>query len=35
VRKSERSWAVASQLEDVLQEALGLGPDVAISVETG
>lgn len=34
VRKSERSWAVASQLEDVLQEALGLGPDVAINVES-
>ena len=34
VRKSERSWAVASQLEDVLQDALSLGADVAISVET-
>lgn len=34
VRKSERSWAVASQLEDVLQDALGLGADVAITVET-
>jgi hypothetical protein len=34
VRKSERSWAVASQLEDVLQDALGLGGSVAISVET-
>jgi hypothetical protein len=30
VRKAERSWDVASQLEDILQEALGLGPDVAI-----
>jgi hypothetical protein len=33
VRKSERSWNVASQLEDILQEALALGSDVAISVE--
>ena len=34
VRKSERSWNVASQLEDVLQEALGLGAGAAITVET-
>ncbi|HVA24933.1 MAG TPA: hypothetical protein VMW62_11135 [Chloroflexota bacterium] len=34
VRKSERSWNVASQLEDILQEVLGLGPDVAMTVET-
>jgi hypothetical protein len=34
VRKSERSWNVASQLEDVLQDALKLGAGVAISVET-
>jgi len=34
VRKSERSWNVASQLEDILQEALGLGLDVAITIET-
>ena len=34
VRKSERSWNVASQLEDVLQEALELGSDVAITIET-
>ena len=34
VRKPERSWDVASQLEDILSEALGLPPDVVISVET-
>ena len=34
VRKPERSWEVASQLEDILQETLGLPPDVVISVET-
>ena len=34
VRKIERSWNVASQLEDVLQEALSLGPEVSISLET-
>lgn len=34
VKKSERSWTVASQLEDVLQDALGLGADVPITVET-
>ncbi|HLG72094.1 MAG TPA: hypothetical protein VK009_16870 [Chloroflexota bacterium] len=34
VRKSERSWNVASQLEDVLQDALNLGPDVAVSITT-
>jgi hypothetical protein len=32
VRKSERSWNVASQLEDVLQEALGLGPNGRVSI---
>ncbi|HEX6513511.1 MAG TPA: hypothetical protein VF157_14495 [Chloroflexota bacterium] len=32
VRKSERSWNVASQLEDVLQDALGLGSNVTITV---
>ncbi len=34
VRKSERSWNVASQLEDILQDVLQLGADVSISVET-
>jgi hypothetical protein len=34
VRKSERSWNVASQLEDILQDVLQLGSDVRISVET-
>ena len=34
VRKSERSWNVASQLEDVLQDVLALGPDVGISITT-
>ena len=34
VRKSERSWNVASELEDILQEALGLGSDVAVTVES-
>ena len=33
VRKGERSWNVASQLEDILQDVLGLPSDVAISVE--
>lgn len=34
VRKSERSWNVASQLEDILQDALALGPAVSIEVHT-
>lgn len=34
VRKSERSWNVASEVEDVLEEALGLPADTAISVES-
>jgi hypothetical protein len=34
VRKAERSWDVASQLEDILQEALRLGPNVGISLTT-
>ena len=34
VRKSERSWNVASQVEDLLQEALGLAADVAVTLET-
>ncbi|HLY66568.1 MAG TPA: hypothetical protein VKU60_13625 [Chloroflexota bacterium] len=33
VRKSERSWNVASLLEDVLQEGLQLASDVTITVE--
>ena len=32
VRKSERSWNVASEVEDVLQ-ALDLGSDVAVTVD--
>ncbi|HEU0167767.1 MAG TPA: hypothetical protein VFS62_08310 [Chloroflexota bacterium] len=34
VRKVERSWTVASQLEDILADAMGLPSDVAIAVET-
>jgi len=34
VRKSERSWSVASQIEDVLQDALALGLEGKILVET-
>jgi hypothetical protein len=34
VRKSERSWNVASQLEDLLQDVLGLGSDVTITIDT-
>lgn len=34
VRKSERSWTVASQLEDILADIMGLPTDVSISVET-
>lgn len=34
VSKAERSWAVASQLEDILQEVLQLAPDVTVSIET-
>ena len=33
VRRSERSWNVASELEDILQDALSLGNDVAVSVD--
>ncbi len=34
VRKSERSWNVASQLEDILQDVLELGMDIRITVST-
>ena len=34
VRKAERSWTVASQLEDILADVMGLPADVAITVET-
>ncbi|MFI5266904.1 MAG: hypothetical protein ACHQ7M_05940 [Chloroflexota bacterium] len=34
VRKSERSWNVASQIEDLLQDVLGLGSNVAVTIET-
>ena len=33
VRKAERSWTVAGELEDVLHDGLGLPADAAISVE--
>ncbi|MBV9120588.1 MAG: hypothetical protein JOZ39_07755 [Chloroflexi bacterium] len=34
IRKGERSWTVAGELEDMLHDVLGLPADVAISVET-
>ena len=34
VSKAERSWDVASQLEDILQDVLDLGPGVVIVEET-
>lgn len=34
VRKSERSWNVASQIEDILVEVLGLPSGVTVTVET-
>ena len=32
VRKSERSWTVAGELEDVLHDGLGLASDVGIAI---
>jgi hypothetical protein len=34
VSKAERSWNVASQLEDLLQDVLQLAPDVSVTIDT-
>ena len=34
VGKAERSWDVASEIEDILQDGLKLGPDVTVTIET-
>ncbi len=33
VRRAERSWNVASQMEDILGDVFGLPPDTAVSVD--
>jgi len=34
ISKAERSWDVASDIEDILQDGLKLGPDVSVTIET-